>query len=557
MADDSQAIQQLLDSSLPTAPRTEADPLDADMENKRLANQRSGMVDRDKKRDELLNLPFQSDPDLYKGNRTVGQVLEDEAAPVELKTRALKQASQYESNIESQKSANRLDAYNKWSQKVKEVNDFNKGVEALGYGKKVAVPTPDKFGLTTADVVEAQNSITDPNVQAENEKRAQQAALEAQRAAQEQAKQVEQQQVAEGEAEAQKQRNNMDGFIAKQEKISQDMQSAYQKQIEALDDEQNKLSEVDPNRFWSNLSTGQKILGAISIGLGSIGGALSKTGGNVALDIINKAIDNDISAQKVNNEQKLALKQNALKRAALEVDRLSELSKDQERKFQMKQVSDQLRANEQALMGQRANQKALVERIYSSGLTPEEADTFLDEKQVVRKVSLPDGNITLAVSPNAANQYTTAINGVTSARKLTDKVAGKVKNYSSWEAAKLWGEQRSTLEGDVEALIGALRLPITGPGILNEKEYERIMGKVVGNPASFFTVNKVTEAKMRSLQDTLKMIERANLETATGKKWMTNEDRARIKLIQDGTPLEDIDAHLQEVKRRNPDFYSK
>lgn len=59
---------------------------------------------------------------------------------------------------------------------------------------------------------------------------------------------------------------------------------------------------IDPNRYWSNLGTANKIGASISMILGSLGGALSGTD-NVALKIIDKTIDNDIEAQKKNIDQ--------------------------------------------------------------------------------------------------------------------------------------------------------------------------------------------------------------------------------------------------------------
>lgn len=53
-----------------------------------------------------------------------------------------------------------------------------------------------------------------------------------------------------------------------------------------------------PGIYDGNL--GQNILAGISIAMGSIGGSLLGTNQNVALDIINKAIDRDIDAQKAN-----------------------------------------------------------------------------------------------------------------------------------------------------------------------------------------------------------------------------------------------------------------
>ena len=58
---------------------------------------------------------------------------------------------------------------------------------------------------------------------------------------------------------------------------------------------------VDPNRFWNSRTTGQKVLAAIAIAFGGF----SRDGQNHALKIINKAIANDIAAQKANEDIRL------------------------------------------------------------------------------------------------------------------------------------------------------------------------------------------------------------------------------------------------------------
>lgn len=61
---------------------------------------------------------------------------------------------------------------------------------------------------------------------------------------------------------------------------------------------------IDPNRYYMNQSTGQKILGAIAVGLGALGasplGPHGTRGENVSLKIMNDAISRDIDAQKEN-----------------------------------------------------------------------------------------------------------------------------------------------------------------------------------------------------------------------------------------------------------------
>lgn len=105
------------------------------------------------------------------------------------------------------------------------------------------------------------------------------------------------------------------GDVAQQEarnqaKIYQDqstqLKTLYdnaQAENKALDDERAKLTKdvadnkIDPTRVWSNASTGNKILAGIGVLLSGAGSGLSG-GPNLALQVINKTIDQDIDAQK-------------------------------------------------------------------------------------------------------------------------------------------------------------------------------------------------------------------------------------------------------------------
>lgn len=57
---------------------------------------------------------------------------------------------------------------------------------------------------------------------------------------------------------------------------------------------------IDPNRYWGDMSTGNKVLASVAIALGGIGQGLMKSDHNMALDVINNAIARDMDAQKVN-----------------------------------------------------------------------------------------------------------------------------------------------------------------------------------------------------------------------------------------------------------------
>ena len=92
------------------------------------------------------------------------------------------------------------------------------------------------------------------------------------------------------------------------------LQSSYESNLKTLDDENAKLQQdvlntkIDPNKIYSNASTGNRVLAGISILLGGLSQGLTGAKSNPAMDVINNAIDRDIDAQKAD----LGRKQNLL-----------------------------------------------------------------------------------------------------------------------------------------------------------------------------------------------------------------------------------------------------
>lgn len=108
-------------------------------------------------------------------------------------------------------------------------------------------------------------------------------------------------------ADAEAQRARQMAEIAKQEQQQLAVaQENYMKTNATLQAEHKQLfdaamnNKIDGNRLYANMSTGNKILAIISIMMGGIGAGLSgKPGENVALDVLNKAVDRDIEAQRL------------------------------------------------------------------------------------------------------------------------------------------------------------------------------------------------------------------------------------------------------------------
>lgn len=168
--------------------------------------------------------------------------------------------------------------------------------------------------------------------------------------------------------------NELQDWQKKQDVINQKHREAIEKQNEILNqkiEDYQKSATIDPNRFWANKSTGDKIMAGIGIFLGGLG----RNGGNDALQIVQNAINRDIDAQKTqlqskstaismqNNIYSNMLNQFQDERAAEQATRLSMLNIAE---MKLKQVAaanqgPMVQAKAQQAIGQLQMQKAQIQ----------------------------------------------------------------------------------------------------------------------------------------------------------------------------------------------------
>lgn len=106
-------------------------------------------------------------------------------------------------------------------------------------------------------------------------------------------------------AQAAMQTKALQQSIDQKAKIAQDFQMHQQALTKEYDDSRRALSEqkIDFNRYWNDMSTASKVSTGIGILLSGMGAGL--TGGpNLALDNLNRHIDNDIATQRAQLGQK-------------------------------------------------------------------------------------------------------------------------------------------------------------------------------------------------------------------------------------------------------------
>lgn len=229
---------------------------------------------------------------------------------------------------------------------------------------------------------------------------------------------------------------------------------------------------VDPNRLYHNQSTGQKIGSAIAVILGGLGSGLTH-GPNMALEIMDKAIQRDVEAQKddlgrresrlsrlmqqghsLQEAKQIAMAQGredamlSLKRAGLqfggeaaqaEAERLTGALRQhadaQKQDAVLKtltaaEIKQKLQLNNMAMQQQKdagTGQQAmsrLVETLNGEGteLTPAmRAAVTADPKMGDRLVELPNGKSVLASSPENAKKITESTSAIgTISAKLAD-----------------------------------------------------------------------------------------------------------------------------------------
>jgi len=90
--------------------------------------------------------------------------------------------------------------------------------------------------------------------------------------------------------------------MARIDKLNQDTQTHEAIRQQAWDDASKKFdaavqTKIDPDRFWKNQNTGQRIATGIGLFLGAFG-AIGNGGQNTAMKVIDDAINRDIDAQK-------------------------------------------------------------------------------------------------------------------------------------------------------------------------------------------------------------------------------------------------------------------
>lgn len=242
------------------------------------------------------------------------------------------------------------------------------------------------------------------------------------------------------------------GLADSQAKASQEQAKVYEQQAAQIADQQKRYQEehtrldvehkqivdaikndkIDPNRFLGNMNTGNKILAAISVGLSGLGAGLQGPGAkNLAMEIIQKNIDRDIEAQKMELGKKQTLLSENVKRYG-----------DLNTATQMTQL--QMNAMVQAKISQIAAKSGSAEAAARAkmGLSELGLQAAAIKEKVAQQRALSQGNITDANVQSFPKEV----------RETLVKIGGKYERALDADSAKKARE----IVGTNDAMMGNL-----------------------------------------------------------------------------------------------------
>ena len=310
----------------------------------------------------------------------------------------------------------------------------------------------------------------------------------------------------------------------REQEIRQAGDELMKAELAAIDAQVKELESQKYEGYWSNKSVGSKILGALAIGLGAYGSAL--TGGpNNAFKIIEKAMDEDFNSFKENTATKIK----AIQQSRLSADRKNALVKEQLLGLQAKREADlsvvenkinalslkhPAHAEKLAKLQAELAQKKAESRLAFEKGRGKEIQTQVQKKIETIRIDPKTGQPIPEVDPELQVPGLGQARSKKEAQDLRAKTAETVGNVQTIDrilelqkkASRLNPDvaesykARQQIQNEIASLVGSMRVVLTGPGAMSDSEREFIQG-IIGDPTSIFSFSSVELAKLQDIRN--------------------------------------------------------
>lgn len=277
-------------------------------------------------------------------------------------------------------------------------------------------------------------------------------------------------------------------------------------------------TKISPDNYWANKSTGQKIGIGIALIAGAFGAA--NTGKNSAVEVIDKAIDQDLDTQKAN----YAAKKGAIGEMDSAYAKLHGVYKDEiaataaAKAELLNQAMIKLQSNAAKFKGETAT--AAATNALGQLQTLKDAETLklqqskaygedpqfagMDDKTRERYIPksdvpfMPFGVASIG-SKEDVSKFRTEANDVADAISSLQKLEDMTKLGS---IDKFSPAQKAAAEVLQQTTVGKLRAAVLGPGIINEQE-RAIMERMIATPTDLLSLDARNVASLTALRNSM------------------------------------------------------
>lgn len=334
----------------------------------------------------------------------------------------------------------------------------------------------------------------------------------------------EQEQGLKKEAEAIAQQGAMEAKALEESQAAQRaIMTDYETKNKALNDEYNgviadyKAGHIDPSAVWSSKSVPSKISTIIGILASGLGAGMSGQE-NMAMKVLNQEIDRDIEAQKANLSSKgnilsalssqmgnlrsgtEMLKSIKMGIAAEEMKKAAALAKDPIAKAKLLEESGKLHQAAAPVMAKMAAQQTVNALMKQVNKDPSKAPQLFEAMRKVNPEAAKEmqgryvPGMGFALTDNDAKELKELKGTVDTVKQGVSEL----QRINRKSGSSLSLEERAKAEVVAKSLVGLLRVPLTGPGAMNEGE-RKMLEEIVANPTKIFSLSSSNKTRLTQL----------------------------------------------------------
>lgn len=257
---------------------------------------------------------------------------------------------------------------------------------------------------------------------------------------------------------------------------------------------EDQAAEQTMGEIMKGDSLGKKIGLAISVLLGGYAQGLMGSQQNPVMNFLEKLDDQVMQKRDLKAKERAAIREHALKLMDQKVKEARARTDDDKTRAEL----DKLGAEASKIRLDIENSRKLSKANQIGAKITNPLDLDLETRETI--VRLPDGSFVLSpLGKKAATDHRQFMAETGNVVTDLDDLITFTKDKRFYNPV---GADQARVQTKINTLVGALRLPITGPGPLTDTEREFLV-KTIGDPSKFFSLKQNQMARLYEIQSNI------------------------------------------------------